>query len=172
MTDSDSALNRENLIRQFESNWNELHTYLESLTKEQFTQPTDVAGWTVKDHVIHLAIWLNASLAMLEGKSKRKVMDIAPEVWEQNDDAYSINVVIQQRYHDMPLTEVMQTFQQNHERMMQKIETLTEEDLQLPYSHYQPDSTEDLPIIQFIVWDTFEHYREHIPWIKAIVEKT
>src|SRR5688572_10309354 len=105
----DTALTRETLMSAIDETWNKLQTLLASLTEEQLTQPTDAAGWTAKDHVIHVAVWENANHAMLEGKAKREVLDITSEVWEQDDDP--INAVLQQRYHNMPLAEVMQTLQ-------------------------------------------------------------
>ena len=164
---SDVSLSRDKLMNEIEASWNELQTYLTSLTEEQLTRRTDAAGWTVKDHVIHIAVWEYANLAMLEGKSKREVLEITPEVWEQDDDP--INAVLQQRYHNMPLAEVMQTINQNHERMLNKLYTMTEADFQLPYSHYQPQSTNERAIIDFVMWDTVSHYRDHTGWIKAIV---
>src|SRR4051812_40619286 len=103
MNDSNNSLSRENLLRQIELTWNELQTYLASLTEDQLTGPTDAAGWTAKDHIIHIAMWETAALAMLERKSKREAMDVPQEIWDQDDDP--INAVIQQRYHDMPLQE-------------------------------------------------------------------
>lgn len=168
MTNFDNSLTREKLMQQIESSWNELQTYLSSLTEEQLTRPTDTAGWTVKDHLIHLAVWVNAGLEMLERKSKRIILDINPEIWEQGEDP--INAVLYERYQKIPLNEAIQALQQNHEKFLKKVNIMTEGDLQLPHSHYQPDSTEKRPIIDFIFWDTAEHYREHIPWIQAIVE--
>lgn len=169
MTDSDNALTRENLLRQLESSWNELQTYLASLTEEQLTRPTDAVGWTVKDHILHIAMWEQAGIALLEGGSKRKAMDIAPETWAQGDDP--INAVVQERYRDMPLDEAMQFLQQIHERMLKKLDTMTEEELLLPYRHYQPNSTDERPIIRWVIGDTIEHYREHTPWMAAIAGK-
>src|SRR5512145_2979112 len=129
------VLTHDELVRQLESGWYEFLTYLESLTEGQLTQPTDAAGWTAKDHVIHVAEWEKAALALLEGKSKREAMNIPPDIWEQGDDP--INAVIQQRYQALPLHEVMQTLRDNHARVMHKLESMTEADLQLPYHHYQ-----------------------------------
>jgi uncharacterized protein (TIGR03083 family) len=169
MHDADNSLTRENLLRRLNLSWNELQTFLSSLTEEQLTRPTDAAGWTAKDHVIHMAMWENSGLALLEGKSPREAMGVTPGTWEQGDDA--INAVVQKRYLDMPLDEVMQTLRQNHERLLQKLDTMTEEDLLLPYRHYQPDSTEERPIIWWVIGNTILHYRDHMPWIAAIVGK-
>jgi hypothetical protein len=167
MTNSETTSARATLLHDLESAWNELQTYLTSLTEEQLTRPTDAAGWTAKDHFMHLAVWEGAALAMLEGKSKRERLNITPEVWEQDDDP--INAVLQERYHELPAAEVKQTLAQNHARMVQKLEALTDEDFQRPYRHYQPTSTDDRPIIDYIRWDTISHYRDHLSWIKVIV---
>jgi hypothetical protein len=169
MTDTNNSLNRDNLLNEINTTWSELQTLLASLSEEQFTALTDAAGWTAKDHVIHLAMWEKAALALLEGKSKRECLNISPEVWEQDDDP--INAVLQERYHDMALNEVMQTLNQNHEQIVNKIASMSQEDLLLPYSHYKPDSTGDFPIIRAIHWDTVHHYGEHQTWIAAIVEE-
>jgi hypothetical protein len=164
---NNNSLTRQDLLRQIESSWNELQTYVASLTEEQLTRPTDAAGWTAKDHLIHIAIWEEGEIALLDGKSKREAMEITPEIWEQDDDP--INAAIQERYRDMPLDKVMQTLRQNHERLLKKLDTMTEAELLLPYRHYQPASTEERPITEALMWDTVYHYRDHIPWIAAIV---
>lgn len=168
MTNSDNSMTREKLLNEIVSSWNELQTYLASLTDEQLTRSTDTSGWTVKDHIIHLAVWVNAGLEMLKGKSKRIILDISPDVWGQGEDP--INAVLHKRHHKIPLDKAIQTLRQNHTQFLKKLDTMSENDLQLPHSHYQLDSTEEHPIIDFIFWDTAEHYREHIPWIKAIIE--
>lgn len=164
---SDSSLTREQFLSQLEASWNEFQNWIASLTEEQFTVPTDAAGWTVKDHAIHIAAWEKAALATIEGKSKREAMNITPEVWEQDDDP--INAVIQQRYHNMPSNEVKQTLQQNHDLLLKKFDTMTEADFQLPYRHYQPKSTQENPIIRWLEWDTIGHYNDHLSWMKVIV---
>lgn len=170
MSASDNALTRENVLRDLELGWNELQTSLALLTEEQLTRPTDAAGWTVKDHVIHLAAYDQVELAVLERKSKREALDITVEIWEKGDDD-EINAVIQQRYHDMPLAGVMQTLRQNHERLLKKLDTMTEADLLLPYRHYQPESSDERALLEWFPWDTYHHYKDHMPWIAAIVGK-
>jgi len=166
---SNDSVTREKLMREVDASWSELQNFIASLSEDQLTRPTDAAGWTAKDHIIHLAMWEKAALALLEGKSKRETLNIPLEVWEQDDDP--INAVLQERYHNMPLAEVMQMLRQNHELMLKKLQSMTEADLQRPYRDFQPQSTDETPIIRYAMWDTEHHYREHIPWMAAIVEK-
>ena len=170
MSDFDKSLTRENLLLQMDLIWNELQSFLASLTDEQLTVPIDAGAWTVKDHLIHLALLENAQVSLLDGKSRRESLDIAPDVWEALDGDAS-NALIQQRYHEMPLDEVMQKLRQTREATLKKLATLTQEDLLLPYHHYQPNSTEERPIIMWLMAETVKHYHDHMPWIVAIVEK-
>lgn len=162
-------MSRDDMLKAITRSWDELHTFIGSLSEEQLTQPTDPAGWTVKDHIIHLAMWKEGSIAMLHGNSKREAMDIPGDVWSQGDDP--INAVLQERYQDMPLKQVLANFQEIHDRMLKKLSLMSEEDLQLPYKHYFPETTYEQPIIQWVRMDTIEHYREHIPWMATIAEK-
>ena len=170
MSDLEKLVSRDALVQHIDSTWNELLNYLSSLSEEQLTRPTDAAGWTAKDHVIHIAAWEKAALALIEGKSKREALDISEEIWALDEDD-PINAVLQERYQAMPLDEVMQTLRQNHERILAKIKSMTDADLMLPFKHYQPHSSSERPMIDYVQWDTEKHYIDHLPWIQAIVEQ-
>lgn len=157
---------RDDLLRELETSWNDLVSYIESLSKEQLTDPRDAGGWTVKDHIIHLAKWEAAGIGLLDGVSKQEALDIDPEIWEQGEDP--INAVIHQRCQDMPLEEVLQTFRQVHDQTLKKLNSMTATDLQRPYRHFQPDSKIKRPILRWMIIATVDHYAEHMPWIKAI----
>ena len=59
----------------------------------QLTQPTDAGGWTVKDHVIHLAMWEGSMNAFCCRSSARDTWALTIPTWESGDiDA--INAVI------------------------------------------------------------------------------
>jgi hypothetical protein len=168
VSDTSQTISRDALLQTLYTSWNELTAYLNALTADQMTGPTDAAGWTAKDHLIHLAIWEQGALALLNRQSKREAMQIPADVWEQDDDP--INAVIQQRYHDMPLARVWKVASQTHEQFVAKLESMTEDELLLPYRYYRPEEPDERPLMLWLPFDSFYHYRDHLTWIKAIVE--
>lgn len=170
MTDlSQYEVTIDNLKMLMERGWEDLQAYINTLTEEQLTQPTDAAGWTVKDHLIHLAVWEDGMIALLDHKPRYERMGVPKEVWN-SDDVDVINDVIYQKHKDTPLAEVQATFQQVHDRLMAKIRTLTTEDILRPDKYYNPESNSDDPVVGRIAGNTFGHYEEHKPWMEAIAQ--
>jgi hypothetical protein len=158
------------LLTRIEIAWNDLNSFLSHLSAEQLTTPTDAGGWTVKDHIIHLAVWEDGIRALLQKQSRREAMGISEDLWG-NGSADDYNAVIQPRYKDMPLDEVITVSGDIHQRLVDTLRSMSNEDLQRPYNHYAPDSDRDAPVLNWIAGNTFGHYEEHLPWIRAIVGK-
>ena len=160
-----------NILEAIKTGWDALNTYLDSLSAPQLTQLTDAAGWTVKDHVIHLAIWEDGIYALLERLKRIEHMGIDEATWERSN-IDEINGLIQQRYQNLSWANVEQKRQQIHQRLVDKIASMTDEDLQRPYRYYELASTQDEPVLSSIAGNTFGHYSEHLPWIKAIATQS
>ncbi|MBK9125688.1 MAG: ClbS/DfsB family four-helix bundle protein [Chloroflexi bacterium] len=164
------------ILGQIDTHWNLLQQYLGQLTDVQRAQRTDAAGWTVKDHVMHLAAWQDSLPALLDGMSRPHVLGVPIELW---DAAWSgsdetgwdaVNAVIQRRYRDRSWDDVMTAFAESRQRVLDRLTAMADDDLMLPYRHYQPDSTIEVPVAHWFRIATYEHYEEHLPWIKAIAE--
>lgn len=165
----DGKISHAQLLTLIETSWRELHAYLNTLTPEQMNGPTDAAGWTVKDHVMHLAVWEDSINALFEGRSRAENSGVPQDVWDSHDfDA--INEIIRQQFIGLPYAEVQQRFQVVHEKLLGKLAAMSADDLYRPYQHYQPGDQRTDPVINWVNGDTFEHYAEHLPWMRAIVE--
>jgi uncharacterized protein (TIGR03083 family) len=158
------------LLDNIERGWNSFNAYIDTLSEKQLTQPTDAAGWTAKDHLIHLASWEDTLNALLDRTPRWERIGVDKALWDSND-IDQINAIVQKRYHDMPLDEVRQKHREVHQRLLEKIRQLSDADLGQPIREYQPGSATTSPIVRPLVADTYDAYAEHTPWIAAIVEK-
>lgn len=163
----------EALLEQIQLEWDKFNAYLRTLTEKQINEPTDAAGWTLKDHIIHLAIWEDGVNALLEKESRRERMGIPAGLWRPDKwvtEGYdAVNAVIQQRYHDLPLNEVLKKSEDVHERLIENVMALSDNDLQRPLAEFGSDSASQVPIYATITGNTTEHYMEHAGWMAAIV---
>ncbi|MFN8561388.1 MAG: maleylpyruvate isomerase N-terminal domain-containing protein [Anaerolineae bacterium] len=145
------------------------YAYLDSLTDEQLTQPTDPAGWTAKDHVAHLAIWEDSVNALFDGIPRWQHMGIDRDLWETTDWD-QINAVIQQRYHAITCADLDAMWNAIHARSLAG-RSVQRRGLAAPLPLLPAGSTWDLPAIHWVIIDTFLHYDEHKGYIAVIVER-
>jgi uncharacterized protein (TIGR03083 family) len=168
MTD-DIQVTKAELLSRMQQGWDDFNAYLNTLTEAQLTGPTDAAGWTAKDHLMHLAVWEDGVNALLEKQSRSARMGVDDATWEGHDFD-QINAVIQRQHRDKPLGEVQAAFRRAHETLVAKLQSMSDEDILRPYSYYVPGADLDRPVVWWIVGNTFSHYAEHQPWIDAIVK--
>ncbi len=165
---ADDALTKAELLTQIEHSRNELAAYLQTLSDAQLTRQTDAAGWTVKDHLIHMATWEEDMCVLLAGGCRWEALNIEKGLLLA-DDWDTINGIIQKRRQAMPLPDAMKMFQDNHRRLMEALQPLSDDDLERPYRFYQPDSPLEYPVFGWIKGCTYQHFAEHLAWIKVLV---
>lgn len=158
------------LLARIESGWAAFQSYLGTLTPEQMTGPTDAAGWTAKDHVAHIALWERGVSEALAGQNRREVMDVDEATWNTRDYTL-INEVLRQQVAGWSLDQVRQQADAIHAEFVARIARLSDSDLTRPYSDFEQGSSNQTPIIAYLMGDTYKHYEEHAPWIEAIVSK-
>ncbi len=157
-----------NLRWHIDDQWEKLLALIDRLSDDQMTGPADDAGWTVKDHLIHLAVWEDGLNAILNRRSFASGMGFDSLDWCDLD---GINAVIQQRYGDAPLFGVLRTLHRSHKRLLDSLDGLTADDLMRPVCDFDPDCGDHNPLMSTIVCNTFGHYDEHRLWIEALVEQ-
>ncbi|MBZ0287364.1 MAG: DinB family protein, partial [Anaerolineae bacterium] len=123
------------LMANIERGWNDLQAYITSLTPAQMTEPTDAAGWTVKDHLMHLAVWEGGMVELLHRRPRWEYMGLPPES-AGNRDFDAMNAVIQKAHKNKSLDEVLAALRTAHQQMLDTLQPLTDADLQRSYSDY------------------------------------
>ena len=92
-------ISKTDLLARTHSSWEALNAFVATLDDRQRTQLTDAAGWTVKDHLMHLAVWEDGVWAMLNRRDRAAHMGVPAEVWARWDFD-EINAVIQARHRE------------------------------------------------------------------------
>jgi uncharacterized protein (TIGR03083 family) len=174
MTDASTpsaTATRDALLAEIETSWNRLQGTIDSLTDKQLTDPTDAAGWSVKDHLAHLAAWENSMVFLFQGKPRHEGLGVPEAVYlDRTED--EINDAIYKNVRDRSLDTVLSDLNDVHTGMLAILETLTGEDLHRTYSHYLPDEPgidDGSPIIHRVSGNTHEHFDMHGGYIKRIV---
>jgi uncharacterized protein (TIGR03083 family) len=161
------------LLQRIDQSWRNLETLAENLTADQWEGPTDAAGWTVKDHVAHLAAWERSMLFLLEGNPPWDGAGVSQEDFFSRDYDASNEVIRQQHRAESP-EQVWTGYQQLHEEMKHRIAATPEDRLALRYSEYitghpgKPETAEPT-MIAALGEDTWQAYDEHLSYINRIL---
>jgi hypothetical protein len=164
-------LSKAELIANIEHGWDDFQSYLKTFTETQLIGPTDAVGWTIKDHLGHLAAWEDSVYAVLTKQPRREYMGVDRDTWKSGDFD-KINAVIRARYAHLSLADTLNQLETVHRRVMEQIQLLSDDDLGKPFNTFQPGSANEAPIIGSIIGNTYDHYAEHKGWIAAIVGKS
>lgn len=143
------------------------------LSPEQREAPLG-GSWSVKLHLGHIADWEVGILALLRGEPRLPAMGLADARWERQfggEDAGhtdAMNAAMAERSEKQTLDEVLLRYDKVHQDLVERLATMADADLQLPYSHFAPGTTpaNPAPILGWIAGNTFEHYPEHAQWIR------
>src|SRR5574342_366784 len=90
------------LLASIEPAWITLNAMLDRLTDRQKTTIKDEQGWTVKDHLIHLAAWERSVVFFLQGQPRYAGLCVNQALYK-NGTFDDINATIFQERKEMPL---------------------------------------------------------------------
>jgi len=162
------------LLAETERAWIALNALLGSLTGEQMTTLKDHAGWSVKDHIIHMVYWERTVLYFLQGKPRHEGLGV-DEALFMSGDFDKMNAVVQQQHKDEPLADVLAQFRSTHHEMLTLLESLSDADLQKPFRRWRPGEAgegEGPKLIDLLDGNMGGHFAEHLEWLQTLVGKT
>lgn len=160
-------MTRTEWVERIQRGWRELDALVAVLDAQALEAPV-ADGWTVKDHLAHLAAWEESLVALLEGRDRAAAVGVSG-VGEGDVDR--VNAAIWARHRDESPEQAVSSLRDTHRRLLARLDQLGEDDLSLPYSHYQQGSSSDpdheRPVSEWVGVNTFEHYAEHLPLIRS-----
>ncbi|HEU4323477.1 MAG TPA: DinB family protein [Roseiflexaceae bacterium] len=118
-------------------------------------------AWSVRDIVVHIC-WYDRQVAEVVAQ---RTLDASP-MWNLSVDER--NAVMIDLSRDKTLGEVLAEARATFQQMLEEVSRLSEEDLQDPQRMGMPP--EWIPG-QAIAFNTYRHYRQHIPALRAWSER-
>ena len=157
-------------LQRIETAWNELVELVNQVQEAGGLNQVGADGWTVKDHLAHVAAWEHSLLALIEGRDRFAGMGVREPVEENTD---SINEAVRKLHENDSADEALGYFRDSHAQLVAGLEKLSDADLQKPYSHYQPsDPDQKRPVVDWVGGNTYEHYAEHVAWINQLISSS
>jgi hypothetical protein len=114
-----------------------LERTLSLLNEAQMVRPAPNGGWSITDHLAHLATRETGLATLLEKQPQYAAMGF-DEATYLNTSLDGLHGIIYTRYKNCPLEVVLADFRQSHTRVLTALTKLTDADLLNTYSHYQP----------------------------------
>ena len=149
-------VNKDILLNDIRKGYTDFDTLLSSLNEQQMMM-TGNDGWTIKDHIAHLTAWQQRTLNMLQAVMDNvELPDPTPDMTTDQ-----INEQFHQRDVSLTLDGVLAGHRDIQQRMLNAVQTMSEEDVNKPISWL-----DDRPIVGWVIGNTYEHYEEHTKYMQ------
>lgn len=159
---------KDELLARIDASWRELTDVIDGLDTAALTAVSG-DGWSVKDHLAHVATWERSAVALLRGQDRAAEIGIADLPDDATEEA--INEAIRRQHRDEPADEVLRLLHGTHADLLAVLAPMSDADLQRPYSDYQPGVSgpnSDVPVVRWVVGNTIDHFGEHVAWIREL----
>ena len=147
-----------------------LEALLRSLTDDQLSRPGP-SGWAIKDHLGHLAAWQNGVTALLQRRSRDEAMGLGADAHDgRNED--EINERIYRNHASFSAEQMKEKLREAHQKMAVQLQSMQNEDLYRSYADFLSEGEDgpDQPVLGWIAGNAYEHYEEHVGWIRELLE--
>ena len=151
-------------MRSERAHWEAL---LSKVGETRMTEPGVAGDWSVKDIVAHVAACERGLVSMLEAASRGESLGFP--ILDHPDVDYS-NALIFARNRDRSLEDVLAESRQIFQQLLSLAQALPEEMLLDPQRtewFVQPRWGESRALCKCIADDSYEHYHQHAPGIRA-----
>jgi uncharacterized damage-inducible protein DinB len=152
-------MTRDDLLRENESMHRQLLALIAGVGDERLTATGPEAGWSIKDHLGHLADWQQYVADLLTGATSPRNIRNDAEM-----DRLNAEIVAETRARS--LAEVRRRLQSSYDALRAQVERLGDAELDQP-PPYGRDW--DRKLWQHIAGNGFDHYREHVEAIEALL---
>ena len=138
---------------------------ISATSADQLTTREAGDGWSVKDHLEHLAGGRRMVLSLLHGRPGWEGLGVEEQVYLNEDDD-AVNALIWLRTRDVPLAQALAEFQETHRELLAELTALSEKEWTRRFDPFRPGDLR--PLIEGVAANSYWHDAEHREWIIAL----
>ncbi|HKS90833.1 MAG TPA: ClbS/DfsB family four-helix bundle protein [Tepidiformaceae bacterium] len=161
----EQSANKNEVLQRAGEQWASLWDLIRSLPPGRLERPLG-NGWSVKEHIAHVAAWEASTAALLRGQHRGDALGVSRDMWAGHDvDAINRDIVT--RAAALDWTTIQRNALATHADLVELVQSMTQDELDRPYSDYAPYDPpyNETPVIAWVSGNTWDHYDEHIGWI-------
>jgi hypothetical protein len=113
------------LTTAIDSAWAEFQAFLAVVSEDQASLQ-DANGWTIKDHVTHIAVWEDSVSILFRGGRRHEALGI-DEPFFREGSFDQINEIIKVRYRHLQLADVLRKLNEVHNELMSRSVSVTDQ---------------------------------------------
>lgn len=144
----------------------ELEASFAELPESTLDGPATDGGWTIKDHLSHIAEWQRRALAVLDGKHPCEGFRIDRETFDSFEDVHALNAYLHQRNRDRSLADVIEDFRATHLIVEARVESMSQQDLEQDLTG--PVAARFPKAVDLVNFNIARHDRAHIKDIEGL----
>jgi Mycothiol maleylpyruvate isomerase N-terminal domain len=166
-----ASFDKASVLRRIHRTWGSLDDFCRELSDEQMSSGGP-DGWTVKDHVAHIAAWQLSLAALLERRDRQAALGLKAF---STTDWDGQNEVMLRRHRPLVPTEARALELGSRAMVLGALESLSDDDLGRPYSDFQPqDLRTSFPtsqdcLVHWIMGSIEDHVGEHLLSMRPLV---
>jgi hypothetical protein len=157
-------MDRNELLSRIRESRSELEGVIARFDKHQMTEHLLANGWSVKDVIAHIGFWEGRIAGLYEilkaGEIPKGEVDL--------DTVDGLNARVYEENQLLPLGIVQVNEQEAYQAILAVAENAPDDDLFVPERF---PWTQGTPFSQFIVENTYEHYDDHLPDLRAALSE-
>lgn len=157
--------NRGVLLTRMRRAWDELETAIASADEARLTAPGADGGWSVRDHLAHITVWLQVAHARVEGRSEHRIFGMDGIIYPATD-LDGLNAAAHERSLGVPLPKVLADLRATYAGLIAVVEKLSPKELAQPAFRQEPERG---PLVANLADDGYEHVAEHLSEIRALL---
>lgn len=161
----------EQVLEGVERAWASLGGAVEDLD-DDLLLVTGPEGWSVKDHMAHVAAWQLSLAALLDRRDRHRALGVAGT---GPTDFDAKNAILHRRLAGLVPDEVRALLRGSHELVLRALYGLGDDDLNLPYADFQPSDPRpdrDQPVVGWVGGMAIGHVEEHVGYIQALLGRS